>query len=242
MKKLLSIFFVLAVAGLAYAGDGGPDGGGYYWYDQDYDPNMFDEYWQDISSTGDWLAISTSDDSHQLAGTLSWDFNFYGDTYSNIYVGSNGTVYFQDTYLGFGNEEIPGDSGYGVNTFMAPWWTDLNPSSGGDIYFEDFGDYFIVMFDEVNEYYSGPIVATFLVIGWEAVDSDNSDIMFLYDFDGTDSYCTIGIQGDTSTGTGLEYNPSSVDSEDVYYFTMDDDPPPTNIQPASVGHIKAIFK
>ena len=208
-------------AGFAPGGGGGPDGGGYYWYDQVEDPDFFTDNWVDISGTGTPLGLT--DDSHTLAGTLSFDFNFYGTTYNDIYVGSNGVVYFEDTYLGLSYTHIPGSNSYGVDTFMAPWWRDLNPSLGaGAIYYQEFADHFVVLFSAV-EVYGGGSPVTFELIGWEAPGgSTNSDIAFLYNSTTSINGC-IGIQGDITTGTELEYDPMDCAPGEWYLLTPDDD-------------------
>ncbi len=221
-------FVVLLMVGLAFAGtsltniappgSGGPDGGGYYWFDQAEHPDFFGDWWVDISSTGTEIVLA--DDDHDLAGSLSFDFNFYGTSYTDIYVGSSGTVYFEDNYLGYGNTHIPDTNTYGVFTFMAPWWVDLNPTSGGSIYFEEFTDYFVVMFDDVHPY-GGTEGITFVVIGWEGAPGEHSNIAFLYNSANTDD-ATIGIQGDISTGTESQYDPCTVAAGDWYFYTTDD--------------------
>ncbi len=103
---------------------------------------------------------------------------------------------------------------------MAPWWVDLNPTAGGNIYFEEFTGYFVVMFDDVAPYGGGDGV-TFVVIGWEGATGVDSNIAFLYNSANTDD-ATIGIQGDTTTGTESQYDPCTVAVGDWYFYTADD--------------------
>ncbi len=242
------ISFILTFAALvsipALAGSGGPDGGGYYWYDQDYNTDWFTHNWVDISDTGYNLYISSEDDAYELAGTLSFDFRFYGTVYDDIYVDTNGTVYFENTEMSYSWDPIPCDSPLDSDAFMAPWWTDLDPGSyGGEIYFQqDFGDHFVVMFDAVGDW-SGYYDITFEVIGFEAAGSDDSDIMFLYNStcteDEGDDGGAIGIQGDITTGTGNQDGTIDCATGDVYYYH---DGELVGIESASLGEIKAAFK
>jgi hypothetical protein len=224
------------IVGIAFAGSGGPDGGGYYWFDQDYNSDWFSTYWNDIYVSGDILELG--DDNYVHAGSISFNFNFYGSNYTEIYVGSNGTIYFVDEYLGYSNVDIPGNNIYGVSTFIAPFWTDLNLDSGGNVYFEEFEDHFIVMWRNVRDF-GDHYITQFEVICWESINDELSDIILLYNFSGTDEACSIGIQENESTGTGLEYNPVTVDIGDVYYFSGD---PQLSVVNTSLGSIKALFK
>jgi len=236
---------VLLMVGLAFGaidlassyapmGDGGPDGGGYYWYDQDHGGIIFS--WTDISGSGTNLGLS--DDSYSSAQALGFDFNFYGVTYTDIYVGSNGTVYFEDNYLGYGYTNIPGDPGYsGIVAFIAPWWRDLNPSLGsGAVYFEAFATYAVVQFTDVEKYGGGDPV-TFQVILQEAPDSStNSD--FAMQYNSTTSLTgAMGFQGDATTGTELEYDPIDCVPGDLYYVSPT---PNVAIEESTWGQIKAM--
>ncbi len=236
-------FVVLLMVGLAFAGtsltnialpgDGGPDGGGYYWYDQDHGGIVFS--WTDISGSGTDLGLG--DDDYSSAQALGFDFNFYGVTYTDIYVGSNGTVYFEDNYLGYGYTNIPATNSYGVFAFIAPWWSDLNCSEGsGAVYFEAFSTYAVIQFTDVEKYGGGDPV-TFQVILQEAPDgSTNSDFCMQYDST-TSIDGVIGAQGDITTGTELELEPMDCVPGDLYYFTPDAD---VNIEEATWGQIKAM--
>jgi len=235
---------VLLMVGLAFAatdlastfspaGDGGPDGGGYYWYDQDHGGITFS--WTDISGTG--TDIGAGDDTYSAALPLGFDFNFYGVTYTDIYVNSNGTVAFEGTYLGFVYQAIPATNGYGVFAFIAPWWRDLNPTLGsGAVYFEAFSTYAIVQFSDVEKFGGGDPV-TFQVILQEAPDSStNSDFAIQYNST-TSVDGSMGAQGDISTGTQCEYEPIDCVPGDFYYFSPNAD---VTIEEATWGQIKAM--
>ncbi len=236
MRSTLLSLVVLST--LALAATGGPDGGGYYWHDQAEDPNFFNDNWVDIYYTGTNLGLSSSGTA--FAGTIAWDFKYYGNVYHDIFVSADGTIFFNDWFIGPDNVAIPGPNTYSVETFLAPFWTDLNPvgGSGSNVFFEDFGDHFVVQWNDVI--HDSGYGTMFIAIGWESVGGDNSEIAFLYNFRITEPNATIGIQGDNSTGTGNEYNPSSVDTYDWYLYT------PTGIynwpvKESSWGQIKATF-
>ncbi len=145
-----------------------------------------------------------------MAGSISWDFNFYGTTYNDIYVSENSAVVFEDTnpfYFGaYGDDHFPGE--HWVNTIIAPFWSDLFIEFAGSVYFQDFGDHFVIMWKDID--YWGVGSYTFELIGWEAPDSStNSDVAFLYDFTPFDQLYVIGMQGDASTSTELQHTPGS---------------------------------
>ncbi|MFI5139868.1 MAG: hypothetical protein ACHQIM_18745, partial [Sphingobacteriales bacterium] len=71
---------------------------------------------------------------------LPFNFCFFGNTFSNIIVGSNGEISFNTNNAGtFDNWSIPGPIPFTseadqFNTIMAPW-QDLDPTNRGDIYY-----------------------------------------------------------------------------------------------------------
>ncbi len=86
--------------------------------------------------------IGLGDDAITGAIPIGFDFNFYGNTYSNIYVCSNGFVTF-DSNAGMTaaqsrtpqtvpNPTLP-------NNIVALFWGDLDPSAGGTIKVQTFG-------------------------------------------------------------------------------------------------------
>ncbi len=248
-RLALAITTAILITVPALAGSGGPDGGGYYWYDQDESAGFFNANWVDISASGTPVTGFTQQDDWALAGTISWDFKFYGDNHANIYIAEDGGVYFINQYFEYFHanpsmQHIPSNQpNTTIQTFMAPFWSEFDiytAQGGGDIYFQDFGDRFVIMvvaLDHWDDYF-----ATFEIIGWESEGGENSDIAFLYDFapaTGFNDYC-IGIQGDTTTGTELAHIPTTLVEEGDWYLLTTDST--MGIESASIGEIKAIFK
>jgi len=82
--------------------------------------------WVEISETGTPIEFPHDcDDDYFYPINLSFNFPFFGDLFNAVAVATNGTIYFEDAYLGFGNTPIPGPNSYGVYTFLAPFWDDL---------------------------------------------------------------------------------------------------------------------
>ncbi|MCD4733757.1 hypothetical protein K8R78_05910 [bacterium] len=228
-------------AGLCLAATGGPDGGGYYWYDQEESHTFFADNWIDISSTD--TLIGSADDTYWLAGSLGFDFVFYGEDRDDVYIGSNGVVYFVDMYLGRGFTHFPTLNSCFVDSVTAPWWCDLDATDEGAIYYQEFDDHFVVMFDNIPPWEDTKGKAAYnvtaILIGWESTDgSTDSDLAFLYNSSCEEPNGSIGMQGDRSTGTELQYMPITCEPGDWYLLTTSD-APFSAIEESTWGQIKA---
>jgi len=178
---------------------GGPDDFGYEWIDsEELGGPLFS--WVEIAGTGTNMVMG--DDSHYWG--IPFPFTFYGTSYDTLAVGSNGPVYFIDNYLGLGNTPIPDSNAYNVDTFIAVYWDDLDPSTAGAVYYEIIGDTLIVEWDNVPLYGTSDY-QTFQVL----ILGSTGDIVMQYHTITADSGsgATIGIQGSPVTPPlwGLEY-------------------------------------
>ena len=241
-----TVLILLVLLTLSLAATGGPDGGGYYWFDQDESHTFYADNWIDISATGTLISAGWIDDSYGLGGSISWDFRFYGIARPDIYVSENGAVVFEDVnpwsfdrhYM---HDHFPGPHYPDVDALVAPYWSDLGIQGGGEIFFQDFGDHFVIMWKEIDDWgHTDPY--TFEMIGWEAPDgSTSSNLAFLYDHDPYDDYYVVGMQGDETTGTELQWRPDPADQiepGDWYLLTISD-APFSAIEETTWGQIKA---
>jgi hypothetical protein len=189
-------------------GQGGPDNYGYVWIDSDQ-PHGPSPDWIDISLVG--TRINLGDDSYAGPFQLGFGFNFYGNSYSEIYICSNGFLKFGGGHTGWYNRPIPFN--YTPNNFIAPWWDDLDPSQGGDIfYYQDTANgKFIVSYVDVEKK-PGSTTGT---VTCQAILYTDGQIEFNYlDMDlqiwsnKADYYtATIGIENiDGSDGLQVFYN------------------------------------
>ncbi len=206
------------------AHSGGPDGFGYTFMDSDY-PNGPEFYWID-ASVG--TPYSLGDDDNVLI-QLPFEFPFYDQTLTEIYVVSNGFMSSSDA-TSFINSSLPDNS---KNNIIAPFWNDLNPAAGGMIYtyFDTTANVFVIEWDGVPHYGSGGPYT------FEVLLYPNGDIKFQYlDMDeGRLGESTVGIQGG--------------DGSDEYYlqYTYNGDPLTTHDSLAiywtypSYGHDVGIF-
>lgn len=83
--------------------------------------------------------VSLSDDNVSGALPIGFEFCFYGNTYSNFYVCSNGWIGFSGGPTTYTPAAIPSTAGtVPKNCIMGPWH-DLNPSLGGSIRYQTLG-------------------------------------------------------------------------------------------------------
>ncbi|MBN2790755.1 MAG: DUF2817 domain-containing protein [Candidatus Delongbacteria bacterium] len=182
-------------------GSGGPDTYGYSWKDSD-EPDGPAYNWVDISSLGTPLGLSDDGISSSLA--LGFAFNFYGTDYSTVRIGANGAITFTGTAISYTNPIIPSSSA--PNAVIAPFWDDLDPSSGqsDDIYYyyDSANGRFIVQYNQIINY-GGGTKNTFEVLLYQ-----NGTIILQYNtMNGTLDACTVGIEsGDGSDGIQVVYN------------------------------------
>ena len=109
--------------------------------------------WTEISTTGTLLAdISETDNAAQEVVLNNFTFPFYGTSYDQVYVASNGLLTFDSPSADSGNDAIPYE--YEPNNFIALLWDDLNTNDaiaddGGEVYFQEFADRMIVQYERV---------------------------------------------------------------------------------------------
>ncbi len=132
---------------------GGPDNFGYYWQDSDAAGGPAYE-WIDISGGTDIIA-SMDDDNYAGPFDLGFEFTFYGRPYSQVYIGSNGIVGFEEASMD-ARTPRPIPTSYAPNTILALIWDDLDPTDadnpGAHLYYEAMDDKFVISFVDYPEY------------------------------------------------------------------------------------------
>jgi PGF-pre-PGF domain-containing protein len=145
-------------------------------------------------------SLSLGDDDYELV-PLNFTFNFYGVDYNSVYVGSNGFLRFTSSgWLGsFVNLPFP-SSDNDADNMIAPLWDDLNPYTGGGVYYNMLGSppdrRFIVTWYKVPHYYDSD-ENTFQVILYEKTN----EIKFNYLTIWSGNTPTAGI----NYGDGIHY-------------------------------------
>ncbi len=194
--------FEIVLLGASEAAPLGPDAYGYYAYDRAdsaYGPAPgFD--WYDIAPPGPGNIISaiTDEDAGVTTMGMFFDIRYYGTPYELITVNSNGFLAAGATDYRFGdNSPIP--DMHGPPNMIAPFWDDLDPSAGGDIYsWMDFANHrLIFQFDEVPIWGTSN-TQTFQVIFYDEnyypTPTNDTQIKFQYQTVSMPYGCTVGIE------------------------------------------------
>lgn len=149
-----------------------------------YDSSDVAISWRNITATG--TIVAQSDDTYSMVD-IGFPFSFYGITYTEMFVGSNGYVSFGDGYTNYSNHFIPNPSS--PNNAIYAFWTDLYPAGGiyGNVYTEQ-------------------ISPTMHVIQWEGVShccSTGSPETFQIILDGSDNSITVQYQDISDSSNAL---------------------------------------
>ncbi len=208
--------------GLSFEGFGGPDAFGYKWIDSN-EPNGPQYVWDDIVSTGtlvtNWTATSTfnpKDEGYAGPFPLGFNFKFYGNIKTQIYVSSNGVILFSPiTSNIYTNATIP--STEVPNEFIAPFWDDLDGVSSGTVHYKQDGNRFIVQFTGWHRY-SNQGSLTFQVVLY----SSGKIMVYYNNMSGTLNSATIGIENAAGTvGLLVAYNANYVANNKALQFSAE---------------------
>ena len=177
--------------------------------------------WLDASGG---TALAMTDDSSRTV-SLPFSFTTYGQTYSSVVVSSNGFLRLGTSIAGataYTNAPIP--SVADPNGIVAPFWDDLNPGAGGQVYAATLGTApnrsFVVAWVNVPSYWVTGSAATFEAVleeGTDVVRFQYQDVTF-----GNASYdagasATVGIEGETGEwGTQVAYNSPLLTAPSAY--------------------------
>jgi hypothetical protein len=147
------------------------------------------------------------------AVSLGFNFSFYGTTYSQAYISSNGFLTFNSgSSDGCCNGPNLPNSSSDPSNLIAGFWKDLNPDGVGNIRYQTTGtagsQQFIVGYYDVNNYEFGPPV-TFEMILFEG--SNNIELQYGNAPNGGKgaNIVTIGITDNGSTDALTLVNASS---------------------------------
>jgi hypothetical protein len=197
-----------ARGGIARLRAGGPDDAGYTYRDsRELTGPAY--AWLEIAppaggSGVEIAALTGVDDAYYWPITLPFAFPFYDGSYSQLAISSNGTLYFQDEYMGYGNLPVPGGTGYHVDRYIAHFWDDLVVLPGS-IYYQDFGQFVVIEYYQVSGVPLSPDAGT-----WQIILFPSGSILLQYQdvifgsMQDRGRTATVGVQG--SSSAGLEYS------------------------------------
>ena len=184
--------------------NGGPDDYGYLWVDsaETYGPVY---NWRDITGLGTEVTFTHNDQGTALM-PIGFDFGFYGVDYSQFRINPNGWIGFGDDNIEWSNTSIPDINA--PRPAVMPFWDDLNPIEGGNVYYYSTADSLVVWFDDVI-HYVGTYNGTY---DFQMIIYASGEMLFQYRVvSGDTDTATIGIQNGTATdGLQICYNSTYV--------------------------------
>ncbi len=182
--------------------------------------------WIDIEDIGTPLSTvndddgNNQDDSQVINLPFENGFKFYGETYDEITVCSNGWISFGETSMeSFRNDHLPGAAG--PSPMLAVFWDDLKLTNSGRVYtwYDSNNKVFIVQWSRVRTFQNNT-TETFQIILRDPMyymtpTNDGEMVLQYMDFNNNTTgsyswsqihgnYCTVGIEDHTMT-RGLQY-------------------------------------
>lgn len=157
---------------------------------------------------------------------IGFTFTFYGNSYSQFHVTSNGLVMFGSGSGDYTEDPIPGTGS--PNNFIAAFWDDIVIDPSGKILYTTIGAApnrkCIIQWTNMGFFASTVLMGTFAVILHEG--SNNIQIQYRSIIDNTSARAhgqsaTIGLENSTGT-EGIQYayhNSSAIESEQAILFT-----------------------
>jgi PKD repeat protein len=187
----------------------GPDAAGYVGTDAAYN-------FEDISGTGTLLSNMSSHDDATESISIGFGFDFYGTSYTSLWVSSNGLLNFTSSASHCcSGIALPATSV--TEAVIGGWWEDLNTSTSGDVYSQLLGSYpnrrLIVQFHNVAHHGGGNNVT----FQFKLFESTNSIEVHFHTILSDGGNHSVGIQAANGTaglswyyGTGTVSNGSAV--------------------------------
>ena len=138
--------------------------------------------------------------------TLPFEFDLYGQSYGEVFVGSNGYLTLGQPSVEHGHFPLP--TAMMAGNLIAAFATDLDPSTGGNIYYYADDNGLTVQYDKVQDF-AGLGEYTFQI-----KINAGGVIRFLYEnMNGPVDRATTGIQNESSDiGLLVAYNNQQIQS------------------------------
>jgi len=156
---------------------------------------------------------------------IGFNFTYFGNTYSQFYVSSNGLVSFGEGSAGEVNVAIPNSEL--PNNYIAGFWDDLAISYTGKILYTSIGAApnrkLIIQFVNMDFYNIPSAFGTFLVILYEGSNKIQVQYRLLLDYTSTRAHggtATIGLENSDGTA-GVQYsynNETAITNEQAISF------------------------
>ena len=191
-RLLVSAALLSSGAAWVQAAAGGPDTFGYTWRDSE-EPG-FDYAWFDPGVTATDVTIDGDDNNTGLL-PMSFNFPYYGGTYNQVAICSNGWLSLVDgTSTVFTNQDLP-NAGNPVAP-IAAFWDDLRLTVGiTKVLTNDLGDRFVVTWLRAHDLGDEAATNTFQVI----LHADGRIVVQYQELLGDRTSCTLGIESPDQT-------------------------------------------
>ena len=156
-------------------------------------PACFERF--DTTAAGGWTQVPRGDDNSYGPVALGWNFSLFGNTYSSVYVNTNGNISFNAALTTFSA------SGFPINIPMiAPFWADVDTrgAGSGSVWFKVFSDRLVVVWSRVGYFsqaYDKKNTFQLVIRANTATNFSGNDVLISYD----DMQWTTGS---ASSGTG----------------------------------------
>lgn len=185
-----------------------PDYPEYRWGDSDGDGDLSGVTYEWVELTAP-VTVTLGDDDAVGPLAIGFPFRFYGQTYTELYIGSNGLISFGGGVTDYSNQYLPDEEP--PNNLIAIQWDDLNPSARGAIAYQTMGQAphrsLVVTFQDVPHYYDS-YPQTFQVILYEGSDRIRLQYRSVPG-DGDGNSATVGWENaDGSKGFSYVFNGS----------------------------------
>jgi len=178
------------------------------------------EYLGNVVHSGYW------DDRSWGPLPIGFNFDFFGNTYSNFHVTSNGLVMFGSGTTQWTNSTIPTSGG--ANNYIAPFWDDLIIHNTGDIMYQTIGTApnrkLVVQYTNMSFWSSTVLLGTIQVILYEGSNNIQMQYRSIVDLSSnraSGTSATIGLENiNGSAGVLCSYNTAGyIQSEKAILFT-----------------------
>ena len=185
-------------------GSGGPDRFGYRWRDSDSAGGpVFD--WFDIDAVGTPITFGSYDDANSGPIPIGFPFPFYGNSFTDLRVCTNGWLSFTNTTTDLSNDPLPSTSS--PENLLAVFHDDLHFRGVQRAKYYNDGGRLIVQYTDVDKYSPSGAHLTFQVI----LDPTGRIVYQYLTMSGTLNSATIGIQnGARNDGLTVAYNTNYV--------------------------------
>jgi len=205
------------------------------------------------------IGINTTDDGVEGPFPIGFEFTFFGNKYTQFYVGANGWVSFSPNPNSKGIRQpfkLPSTADYNPKNCILGPFIDLNPISGGSpyIFYQTIGKdpnrSLIVMWCDCPMYNCMDSVATFQIVLYEGNNTIENHIMRKPYCDWFDNKGTLGLQNSSGylycvvpghnadpfieNKSAWKYTPATADSFHVVQI-------PYDLKPLTPGN-KIIYK